>query len=103
MRTQYSTQALQRPYRSQNAEIIDNYDRQDTHDFLDKRGRLSRDSQYKDSFSDHYIIDSQVLDDSDDELNSDIDYIFNRYNHTNDVVNNLPERVPTELAHKHIE
>jgi hypothetical protein len=92
-----SAQALQRPYRSQNAEIIDNYDRQDTHDFLDKRGRLSRDSQYKDLFSDHYIIDSQVLDDSDDELNSDIDYIFNRYNHTNDVVNNLPERVPTSL------
>ena len=98
-----STQTLQRPYWSRNSEKNDNYNRQDHYDrkdkneFLDKIGRLRRDTQYKDLFSDHYVIDSQVLDDSDDDLNSDIDYIFNRYNHTNDVVNNLPEMAPTSL------
>ncbi|CUM47128.1 uncharacterized protein AC631_03513 [Debaryomyces fabryi] len=92
-----STKPLQRSHR-QNAEKSENNDRQYKHDLLDKRETLGRDSQYKDLFSDHYIIDSQVLDDSDDELNSDIDYIFNRYNHTNEVVNNLSERVPGSLS-----
>lgn len=92
-----STRTLPRSHR-QNAEKPDNNDRQHRYDLLDKGERLSKESQYKDLFSDHYIIDSQVLDDSDDELNSDIDYIFNRYNHTNEIVNNLPERVPGNLS-----
>lgn len=51
------------------------------------------DSKYRELFRDEYIIDLRVLDDSDDELNTDIDYIFDKYKHTNEVVGRMPRGV----------
>lgn len=48
---------------------------------------------YRDLFADDPS-EARVVDDSDEELTQDVDYIFNRYHHTNDMVKNLPRNYP---------
>lgn len=92
-----STQRLRRPYRNHSMSGFDDDSRRNGPYVSDQ---INKDKNYKDLFSDQYVIDSQALDDSDDDLNSDIDYIFNRYNHTNELVNNLPKRMPSSISNR---
>ena len=59
------------------------------------RSKASNPDRYshKDLFADDFS-EARVIEDSDEELSHDVDYIFNRYHHTNDMVKNLPRNYP---------